>query len=566
MTEADRRAVIVIPAYEPTEALVRLVDDLSRNGDRTIVVVNDGSSAGCRAVFDRVSLSPGVVVLEHAANLGKGQALKTAFNYVLVYEPPGTVGVVTADADGQHLADDVRRVAERLEAQPSRLVLGSRGFDGRVPARSALGNALTRGVFRLLIGRSLADTQTGLRGIPRAFLVDLIQLEAGRYEFELEMLVRATEQGLPIDEVRIETVYGGVAQSHFNPLRDSVRIYFVFLRFAGLSIVTAAIDYTAFAIVYAGARNILLATIVARAIAGVVNFTANRMLVFRSRGSAAQEAVRYALLVAVLMWVSYGLVTTLVLVLGLGVYVSKFLAEGTLFAASFALQHLVVFSQRGRGGPSGPANRTDWDAYYRAPALLSSITRRITRRVVVSEVLKATGDSALGRIVELGGGDSTCLNALGRRFPEAALIAVDSNALGLQLLRRQLPDSPRLTAIEADVLGPVGASLDGDLVYSVGLIEHFDPEQTARVIDAHFTHARSGAVVLLTFPTPTWLYRAIRRVAERAGLWAFPDERPLQAGEVVAAVRRHGEVLRQFVNWPILLTQGIVVARKRACK
>lgn len=557
------RAVIVIPAYQPTSALADLVADLSADAARTIIVVDDGSSEECRPVFASAAACPNVVVLSHAVNLGKGQALKTAFNHVLLHAPADAAGIVTADADGQHLAADVRRVAERLERSPSTLVLGSRAFEGRVPLRSRLGNVLTRGVFRLLIGRSLTDTQTGLRGIPRAFLPELIQVEAGRYEFELEMLVRATERGLPVEELRVATVYGGAAQSHFNPLRDSLRIYFVFLRFVGLSLVTAGIDYSTFAIVYLESHNILLATIAARAIAGLFNFTANRTLAFRSRGSVRGEAIKYVVVVAALMWVSYGLVTTLVLVLGLGVYVSKLLAEGTLFAASFALQNLFVFAGRRRDRIDGETPAvTDWGAYYRRPAMLAPLTRRITRRVIVREALRAAPGKAPATIVELGGGGSPFLRAFRERFPDARLTAMDTNALGLRLLEPQLGGDARLSAINRDVLAPVDDPVGADLVYSVGLIEHFDREHTARAVEAHFAHACPGGLVLMTFPTPTWLYRLTRSLAERIGVWAFPDERPLPLDEVAATVIRHGQILRLFVNWPVVLTQAVVVARK----
>jgi len=345
ITADTRRAVIVIPAYEPTTKLVELVADLSADG-RPIVVVDDGSSPQCREVFEKVAALPNVILLVHAVNLGKGQALKTAFNQVLLQTPADAVGVVTADADGQHLAADIRRVAERLEqGGPRALILGSRAFQGTVPLRSRIGNVMTRRIFTLLIGRALTDTQTGLRGIPRSFLGELMQLKAGRYEFELEMLIRATRQ-MPIEELTIATVYGDFATSHFSPLRDSLRIYFVFLRFISLSIVTAAIDYATFAIVFNARPNILLSICIARLIAGTFNFTANRTVVFRSRGPVVSEAVKYATLVIILMSISYSLVTVLVTVLRLNVYVSKVIAEGGLFLASFALQNLVVFGNR----------------------------------------------------------------------------------------------------------------------------------------------------------------------------------------------------------------------------
>jgi glycosyltransferase involved in cell wall biosynthesis len=345
MAAGSRRAVIVIPAYQPTTTLIELVQDLSADG-RAIVVVDDGSSPECREVFAKAAAVPNVTLLAHAVNLGKGQALKTAFNHVLLQMPADAVGVVTADADGQHLSPDIRRVAERLEqvAAPA-LVLGSRAFQGTVPLRSRIGNVLTRRIFTLLIGRSLTDTQTGLRGIPRSFLTELMQLDAGRYEFELEMLIRATRQ-MPIEELPIATVYGSFAKSHFNPLRDSLRIYFVFLRFLSLSIITAGIDYATFAIVFTARRNILLSIIIARLIAGTFNFIANRNVTFRSRGPLLGEALKYATLVITLMSISYGLVTTMVGVVGMGVYTSKFVAEGGLFVVSFALQNVFVFSGR----------------------------------------------------------------------------------------------------------------------------------------------------------------------------------------------------------------------------
>ena len=141
-----------------------------------------------------------------------------------------------------------------------------------MPLRSKFGNTVTRGVVRLLLGRPIFDTQTGLRGIPRGFLPELVQVEGGHYEFELEMLVQATKRRMTIEEIPIQTVYGGAGQSHFNPLRDSLRIYFVFLRFLGLSLATAAVDYTVFAIVFMAGHSILAAMAAARVVAGSFNF------------------------------------------------------------------------------------------------------------------------------------------------------------------------------------------------------------------------------------------------------------------------------------------------------
>jgi len=179
-----------------------------------------------------------------------------------------------------------------------------------------------------------------------------------------------------------------------------------------------------------------------------------------------------------------------------------------------------------------------------------------------SPELDGVGDRPeIGHIAELGGGNSAVLSAFRARFPGVRLSAIDSNVLGLRLLEAQTPGAG-LTAIEADVLAPVADALGADLVFSVGLVEHFSAEDTTRAIAAHFAHVKPGGLVLITFPTPTWLYRIARGLAEAAGVWAFPDERPLAMAEVTREMARHGEVLGARINWLIILTQGVVVARR----
>ena len=101
-----------------------------------------------------------------------------------------------------------------------------------------------------------------------------------------------------------------------------------------------------------------------------------------------------------------------------------------------------------------------------------------------------------------------------------------------------------------------------DVVFSVGLVEHFHQAETRAAVLAHFDAVRAGGIVILTFPTPTLLYRASRKAIEAAGQWKFPDERPLQASEVLAAVRERGEILFEKILWPLVLTQYLVAARK----
>jgi cyclopropane fatty-acyl-phospholipid synthase-like methyltransferase len=114
-----------------------------------------------------------------------------------------------------------------------------------------------------------------------------------------------------------------------------------------------------------------------------------------------------------------------------------------------------------------------------------------------------------------------------------------------------------------DVLAFSGFNALADIAFSVGLIEHFSPSDTKRAIQTHFDSVRSGGLVIVTFPTPTLLYRTTRRTIELLGQWKFHDERPLSFTEVLPTMERYGTILHTEINWPIFLTQGIVVARKK---
>lgn len=211
----------VIPAYQPDRRLVDLVRKLSESFDG-FIVVDDGSSASSTAVFQEVARLDRVALLTHSVNRGKGAALKTAFREAL-RRWPDACGVVTLDADGQHLAEDVVRVADALRRQPDRMALGVRTFNGRTPFRSRLGNLWTIAEFRLLTGVTVHDTQSGLRGLPTDLLRTLVELPGDRYDFEIRMLVAAARSGKGILEIPIATVYeADNATSHFRPLADTL--------------------------------------------------------------------------------------------------------------------------------------------------------------------------------------------------------------------------------------------------------------------------------------------------------------------------------------------------------
>jgi len=257
----------------------------------------------------------------HSRNRGKGAALRTGFAEIVRRWP--SAAVVTADADGQHTPDDIRRVAAAVDPAHdgdggngvATIVLGARTFTGgAVPARSRVGNVITRGLFRLATGQRLSDTQTGLRGYPAAALPWLQALRGDRFEYEFALLLKAREAGIALSEVPIATVYlDGNASSHFRPLRDSARVYAPLLRFAASALLAFAVDTLALLLFQALTGWLLFSVVAARVVSASLNFAVNRSLVFGARRSVPLRtaAARYVSLAGLLLTASFGMLTAL---------------------------------------------------------------------------------------------------------------------------------------------------------------------------------------------------------------------------------------------------------------
>ncbi|MET3968724.1 bifunctional glycosyltransferase family 2/GtrA family protein [Bradyrhizobium sp. S3.9.1] len=287
--------VCLFPSFRPTEMFCRLLETLREmEASIPIVVVDDGSGAAYTEIFNKVRSIHGVTLLRNAVNLGKGAALKHGMNYILV-EHPETTGVVTADADGQHSAQDIFKVRDELHKHPNFTILGARDFIKGVPFRSRLGNITSRYAYRVLLGIKLSDTQTGLRGIPKRLMASSLQIHANRYEFETEQLIIAKSEGVPTREVAIQTIYfDGNRASHFNPVLDSFRIYFVLLRYALTGIATALIDLLAFFVLTNSHVPVFGANMGARACALWVQFLLLKKYVFKSKSGLVTFAVYVA--------------------------------------------------------------------------------------------------------------------------------------------------------------------------------------------------------------------------------------------------------------------------------
>lgn len=354
-----RSIQILIPSLNPDNKLLGVVDSLVEQTQFDIVVLDDGSDDAHRPIFDLVKQKPRCTVLRHHVNLGKGRALKDGFNYILnTY--PDSIGVVTVDGDGQHATKDIVNCAAALMADPGSLVLGSRDFDqSNVPAKSELGNKITRKTMKILCGIDIPDTQTGLRGIGREFMKILMNTAGERFEFETNMLLAAKECDIPFNIVLIDTVYiDDNATSHFHPIRDSIKIYSIFVKFLFSSLSSSLIDILMFTIFVAMLRGvspayyIYIATALARVISAIYNFNMNKHTVFRNKDKDKWIAVRYFSLCVVQAAVSALCVKGLFTVMsahlaGFGnESIIKIVVDTILFFISFGIQREWVFKKR----------------------------------------------------------------------------------------------------------------------------------------------------------------------------------------------------------------------------
>lgn len=348
MTVLDK-PVIIIPAYKPNDSLVSLVIALIKQYDASsIVVVNDGSGKDFSTIFEKLECM-NIKVLIHSKNQGKGAALQTAFRYFL--DNPNykkSPGVVTADADGQHLPDDILKICRHLAKKPKRLYLGSRKVDGKkVPLRSRIGNVITRFIFNTISHQEIPDTQTGLRGIPRFFLDSLFLEALTGYEYELEMLLMASDKKIPFKVISIRTIYEpGNPTSHFNPIVDSLKVYAVFLRFIAISVLSAALDFSIFFICfYLFGKKIFLSMVAGRVISGCFNFFLNKRVAFKCEGDTKKAATRYIGLASILALLAY-LMVKAIHSLHFNIFYSKLFGEALLFLLSFLIQRYYIFSNK----------------------------------------------------------------------------------------------------------------------------------------------------------------------------------------------------------------------------
>lgn len=340
---------VIIPSLDPDTRLSGVVNGLLELGFTDIILVDDGSKQENKKFFPKGEY---ITLLTHEENFGKGAALKTAIKYISENRPD-SVGAVTCDGDGQHLAHDIKRVAEEM-LSTELFILGVRDFSGPdVPFKSKLGNKLSSLALALFSGVKTNDTQTGLRAFPAKLYKPLSEVKGSRFEYETNVLLELSHMNCGYKQIKIDTVYLDENKgSHYRPLIDSIRIMSLMIKYVFSSVLSYVVDISLFALFHSVfLLPILSSTVIARLLSSIINFTLNRKIVFKSGVSVVKSLGKYYLLAIPTMLISgFGLkiiASLLNISDGSAVMILlKTVIDIFLFIINFTLQKTWIFKKK----------------------------------------------------------------------------------------------------------------------------------------------------------------------------------------------------------------------------
>lgn len=374
-----KRQFALIPAYKPKENLISFIQSLEARG-LEVVVVNDGSGEDYLPLFHKIQEQTLATVIHLEKNQGKGAALKAGLAYLNTVNDD--FQVITLDADGQHSLQDALFLLQKSLENEGSLLLGSRMQSKDSPLRSRIGNYITKKVFFLTTGVKVEDTQTGMRAFSKQLIPKLLKIQGNRYEYEMNMLLDFAKQGIPIKEYPIETIYINDNEgSHFDTVKDSIRIYSQILKFTSSSLLSFCIDFLLYTLSFALSGNIFFSNAFARLISLHCNFFMNKNYVFQNASERTEkentawkeiveetgnetanaektdqtEAIKrehlkeylsYLGLALSLFAMNTLLLSAVVEVLGVNAYLAKIITEILLFILSYFVQKHLIFSKQ----------------------------------------------------------------------------------------------------------------------------------------------------------------------------------------------------------------------------
>jgi len=210
---------ILIPVYNNAGTIGQVIKDVQQYcGD--ITVIADGSSDGSA---EAAKAFGGIKVIHYQPNRGKGYALRQGLKQA---EKDGFRYAISIDSDGQHFASDIPAFLDAIEQQPGSLIVGARIMEGQNQAKkSSFANKFSNFWYFADTFHKLPDTQSGYRIYP-VKRINRIWFFSTKYEFEVEVLVKATWRGIPVRSIPVSVYYPPENErvSFFRPGKDFTRI------------------------------------------------------------------------------------------------------------------------------------------------------------------------------------------------------------------------------------------------------------------------------------------------------------------------------------------------------
>ena len=194
------RTAIILPAYNEEKNIEIVIKEAKKFLPNSLVIVVDDGSKD--RTFE-LAKKAGAVVLRHEKNKGKGEAIKTGFNYL---KDKNIYYIIVADADRQYDVKDAKKFIEALEEGKADFVMGKRNWS-TVPFRHRLGNLIWRKCFNFLFKRKLEDTNCGFVAFSRKAMEKMKDCIHGGYILEDEMLVAMVKNNLKIAQVPVKVTY-----------------------------------------------------------------------------------------------------------------------------------------------------------------------------------------------------------------------------------------------------------------------------------------------------------------------------------------------------------------------
>lgn len=207
------KLAILIPTFNPTDKLIKTINNLNENGFKHIIIVNDGSFNN--EIFSKIEVDR---ILKHDFNEGKGKALKTGFEYLKKLDFDGAI---TLDDDLQQDILDIKKIADYFLKNEG-IYFGVRNFEG-APFLRKFANKIISKVFKVLYKEDICDTQTGLRCFPKKMFPWLTEIEGNGFEYEMNVLKTLVKGKYTINKVYIKTIYND-GKSHYHAIKDSYKI------------------------------------------------------------------------------------------------------------------------------------------------------------------------------------------------------------------------------------------------------------------------------------------------------------------------------------------------------